>query len=358
MTIIHKYISREIFRYFGIVLTVVISIYVVVDFLEKIDDFLEAGLPLSKAISFFLFKIPFIIAQITPIGLLIAVLIVFGLMNKNNEIVALKSSGASIYNLLKPVLLIGLLLSIFLFFLSEIVVPITTAKANRIWLGEVRKESVVASKEKNIWIKDGSLIAHIKYYDPSSKIMYGITLNRFDENFRLLKRVDAKRGIFELGRWVLNDVIEQHLNEADGSYSVAFQNRRVETLNFLPDDLKRVAKKSEEMSFTELLAYIKKIKAEGYGVTPYRIDLYAKIAFPLVCIIMCMVGTGIALRGRIKDGLPVSIAYGLGTAFLYWVFYSFCMSLGYGEMLPPLIAAWAADFIFLCFGVLLLLNAE
>jgi len=358
MTIINKYISREISRYFGIVLVVVISIYVVVDFLEKIDDFLEAGLSLSKAISFFLFKIPFITAQITPIGLLIAVLIVFGLMNKNNEIVALKSSGASIYNLLKPVLLIGLLLSIVLFILSEIIVPIATAKANRIWLGEVRKESVVASKEKNIWMKDGNLIAHIRYYNPSNKTMHGITLNRFDDNFRLLERVDAKMGVFEQGSWILNDVIEQHLNEADGNYIVTFQNRRIETLNLLPDDLKRVVKKSEEMSFTELLAYIKKIEAKGYDVTPYRIDLYAKIAFPLVCIIMCMVGAGIALRGRIKEGLPVSIAYGLGTAFLYWIFYSFCMSLGYGKMLPPVIAAWTANFVFLCFGVFLLLNAE
>ena len=66
----------------------------------------------------------------------------------------------------------------------------------------------------------------------------------------------------------------------------------------------------------------------------------------------------IAFRGKMKEGLPVSIAYGIGIAFLYWIFYSFCVSLGYGEMLPPIIAAWTANFIFLAFAVFILLNAE
>src|SRR3989339_1358889 len=123
MTIIHKYIIREVLKYLAIVLIMVVGIYIVVDFFEKIDDFLEAGLPFSKALIFFAYKTPFIIAQITPVGLLLAVLIVFGLMNKNNEIIALKSAGVSVYHLLKPMIALGLLMSFFMFFLSEAIVP-------------------------------------------------------------------------------------------------------------------------------------------------------------------------------------------------------------------------------------------
>ena len=356
MSIIYKYLTREILRYFGMVLAMVVGIYMAVDFFEKIDDFIEARLPFSMAWFYFTFKIPLIISQIIPVCILLAVLIVFGLMSKNNEIVALKSSGVSIYYLLKPVLLMGLLFSILLFFLSEVIVPVTMGKANIIWLKDVRKESAVIAKEKDIWIKGNRSITHIKYYNPEAKAIFGITINDFYEDFRIMKRIDAQKGVFKQGKWFLHEVMEQHFNKEDGDTSITFYEEKEKKLDFLPEDLERVIKKSEEMNFKELFSYVKKVEAEGYDATTYRVDLQAKIAFPFVCIIMCIIGTGIAVKA--KESLPVSIAYGLGVAFLYWVLYSFCVSLGYGEMLAPGIAAWAANLIFLCLGVFTLLNAE
>lgn len=358
MSIVNKYISSEILRYFGIVLAMVVSIYIAVDFFEKIDDFLEAHLPFSTALIFFIFKIPFIISQIIPVCILLAVLIVFGLMSKNNEIIALKSSGVSIYYLLKPVLLIGFLFSILLFFLSEVIVPITMGKANRIWLKDVRKEAAVISREKDIWIKGNRLITHIKYYNPNAKAIFGITINYFDEDFKLIKRIDAQKGIFKQGKWSFHEVMEQNFNKQDGNNSIMFYEEKEENLDFSPEDLRRVIKKSEEMNFKELFAYIQKVEAEGYDATIYRVDLHAKIAFPFVCIIMGIIGVGIAAGAKIKESLPVSIGCGLGIAFLYWVLYSFCVSLGYAGMIPSSLAAWTANLIFLCFGVFTLLNAE
>jgi len=120
MSLIEKYLTKEIFKYFGIVLLTVVGIYLAVDFFQRIDNFLEANLPFSKIISFYQLKIPLIIIQIAPVGILLAVIIVFGLMNKNNEIIALKSSGVSIFYLLGPVVLIGLLLSSLIFFIIRI----------------------------------------------------------------------------------------------------------------------------------------------------------------------------------------------------------------------------------------------
>ncbi|MDM8538993.1 LptF/LptG family permease, partial [Desulfobacterales bacterium HSG17] len=99
-------------------------------------------------------------------------------------------------------------------------------------------------------------------------------------------------------------------------------------------------------------------ESEGYDATLYKVDLHAKAAFPFICIILSIVGISIASRRIIKDGLPAGIAYGIGIAFLYWIFYSFCISLGYGGMLPPVAAAWVANLVFSCFAVYLLLNAE
>lgn len=358
MSILYKYITKQILKYFGIVLAFVVGIYVAVDFFERVDDFIEASQPFSKMMLFFALRIPFIVAQIMPICILMSVLIVFSLMSRSNEIVALKSSGIRIYYLFKPVFIIGCILGVLLFILSDVVVPITMAKANQIWFKEVRKKSTIITKEKNIWIKGNRSITHIKYFNPKNKIINGITFYKFDENFRLIRRIDAKKGIFNKGKWLLSELMEQVLDTEKGKYNITFHKNKTEQLNLLPEDLNRVAKKSEEMTFKELSTYIKKVEAEGYDATIYKVDLYAKIAFPFICVIMSMVGTGLAARGTMRESMPVVIAYGIGTAFIYWIFYSFCLSLGYGEMLPPGIAAWTANLAFFSFGALTLINAE
>jgi lipopolysaccharide export system permease protein len=358
MSIIYKYITTQILKYFGIVLAFVVGIYVAVDFFEKVDDFIEAGIPFSKMLLFFALRIPFIVAQIIPICILMSVLIVFSLMSRGNEIVALKSGGIRVYYLLKPVLILGCISGVLLFILSDVIVPITMAKSNQIWLKEVRKKSTIITKEKNIWIKGNRSITHIKYFNPKNNTINGITFYKFDEYFRLIRRVDAKKGIFTSGEWQLSGLMEQDLDTKKGKYNITFHKNKTERLSLLPEDLNKVAKKSEEMTFKELFTYIKKVEEEGYDATTYKVDLYAKIAFPFICIIMCMVGTGLAARRTLKEGMPVVIAYGIGTAFIYWIFYSFCLSLGYGEMLPPFIAAWTANLVFFSFGALTLLNAE
>ena len=95
-------------------------------------------------------------------------------------------------------LTIGILLSIFLFFVSDVIVPITSVKANRIWYGEVKKKYFVTSKEMNIWIKENRLIVHINYYHPKDRAIFGVTINNFDKNFRLIRRVDAKKGFLRM----------------------------------------------------------------------------------------------------------------------------------------------------------------
>jgi len=358
MTIIHKYLTKELLKYFCIVVATVVGIYMAVDFFGKIDNFLEARLPISRALAFFALRIPFIVAQITPVGVLLAVLIIFGLMANNNEIVALKSGGVSIFCLFKPVLVLGLIFSVLLFFFCEVLVPITMGRANKIWHSEVKKESAVTSREKNIWIKGNRSICHITYFKPSDKTIFGVTLNYFDESFRLIKRVDAQKGVYKGGKWHLLNVVEQDLLKDDESYKVTHRVESPAMLDFVPEDLSRVVKKCEEMSYGELVAYVREVEEEGYDATSYRVDLNAKIAFPFVCVVMSIVGSGFALWGKKKEGFATSVVYGIGMAFLYWTLYSFCLSLGYGGMLPPMIAAWLTNAIFVCLGILMLLNTN
>ncbi len=358
MTILQKYLAKELLQYFFMVLISVVGIYLTVDFFEKIDDFLEEGVPLSRAAIFFALRLPFVVAQVMPVGVLLAVLIVFGLMLRNNEIVALKSSGVSIVHLFKTVLILGAMSGFLLFFFNEALVPISIGKANGIWRTEVKKKSAIASREKDIWIKGDHAISHVRYFMPSDETIFGVTLNYFDDGFRLIKRIDAEKGVYGGGEWHLFNVIEQELSKNDGNYGVTEREESPIRLDFLPEDLRRVAKQPEEMGYRELASYIRKVELEGYDATSYKVDLSAKVAFPFVCVIMSIIGVGLTFWRQKKEGLTGSIFWGILLAFVYWTVHSFCLSLGYGAILPPIVAAWLTNGIFLSFGIFALKNAD
>lgn len=358
MTVIHRYITRLFFKYFSIVLGVVIVIYLSIDFFQRIDRFLEADIAPSLIAAFFLYKIPLIVSQITPIAVLLGVLSAFGLMAKNNEIIALKSGGISLHYLLLPVVVIGISMTIALFVFSEVVVPISVVKSNRI--DEMRSGAkMTTSRGKNIWIRGNQSITHIAYYNPADDMISGISIAYFNKDFALKSRINASYGKYIDGNWVFFDcLIQQDLDSPQQDHKVSFHEEKVCQIDLLPTDLLRVAKESEEMPFTDLYKYIQKVESEGYDAGKYRVDFWAKTAFPFICFIIAMFGSGLALRGTTKEGMVISFAYGILTVFIYWSFYSFCLSLGYGHVLPPILAAWIANLIFFCAAGLTVYNLE
>jgi len=358
MTIIHSYITRMFFKYFAIVLGMVIVIYLSIDFFGKIDNFIEASTPASQIIAYFLYKIPLIMSQIAPVAVLMSVLVVFGLMSKNNEIIALKSGGVSLYYLLLPVMIIGMCLSLFLFVFSEAVVPMRIGKSNQIAEQKKKAKKMMTAQDENIWIRGDRSITHIQYYHPTDQTIFGISIVYFDDSFGLKKRINAKKGKYNNGKWIFNDCMVQNFVFPSNDQQTVFHDEASFQLNLLPSDLQRVAVESEEMSFSRLLRYIRKVESQGYDATTYRVDLYAKTALPFICLTMSLFGSGLALKGSTKDGIVISFAYGIVTAFIYWSFYSFCISLGYGNILPPAVAAWIANLLFFCAAGLAVYNLE
>lgn len=355
MTILTRYLTREIIKHFCVVLGVVITIYLAIDFLEKMDSFLEAGVPATRTFWFFLFRIPLVVSQMFPISLLLSILITFGLMSKHNELIALKSCGLSIFHLFIPVAVLGILSAVLLLLLTEMVVPTAMARANRIWLQDVKGGAAITG---NKWMKGDHSFFKINQYDPGEQVLYGLTAYYLDDQFRLSRRMDAKRGEFEDGRWVLQDLLAQEFNPETGEPKVSFYSRKTVNIELQPEELLQITPETEEMSYKDLRAFIRKIEAEGDDATRYRVDLNYKIAFPVVCLVMCLIGTAVAARDKLKEGLPVIVSYGIGIAFLYFIVLSFCVSIGYGGMLPPVVAAWAGHIIFLCAGGWALIGAQ
>jgi lipopolysaccharide export system permease protein len=355
MSVLDRYIGQQILRFFGATLSLVTVIYIIADFFEKVDDLIESGLPFQKAAFYFLSRIP--IEQLIPASTLLSVMLVFGLMNKHNEIIALKAGGVSIYRLLKVPFILGLVFSLVLIMLSEILLPIVRSEANLMWMQEVKK-FWVDRQQRNIWLKGHHAIYHIAHFDSARNRMIDVSLTFFDADFRITRRIDAREGDYTKKHWVLKDVMEQERSDEDGSFRVQQLDQLTLQLDFTPAELKRVIKESDEMSLMELGDYIHTTESEGYDATPYRVDWHAKIAFPLVCIILSVIAVTIAGRGRRGENLGIVVVTGIGLTFCFWVLNGFSLSLGYAGMLPPLVAAWLPDTIFIFAAAALLLRAE
>lgn len=337
----------------------VVLIYLAIDFFSRVDRFLASPVSGYDTILYFIYKIPLIISQIAPIGVLLAVLIIFGLMSRNNEIIALKSGGISMFYLLKPIVVTGLLFSAALFIFSEVAVPVSITRANEIDAQRRGGERAgLSSFREDVWIRHSEGLAHARHMRPREDVFFGVSLYFLDDDHRMTHRVDAHRAEYEDGKWTFFETMMQDLENRDNGIQVEYREEAELEMDLEPSDFRRIVAESEELDFLGLYRYIQRMEQEGYDATEYRVDFYAKIAFPFVCLIMALMGSAIALRGKTKDFMATSFAYGIVMAFLYWAVHSFSLSMGYGGMVPPFMAAWVANILYATGVALLLLSIE
>lgn len=357
-SIIHRYIIREILFYFFIINILVIILFAAVDYLSNMDEFFAAKTSLVRAFYYVLLKLPMMTVQLSPAAFMIAVIAVFGGMNRHNELTALRGGGVSPGYVLFPALGFAFAVAFLMFFVSEVVSPVTTAKANRIRDIEIRKSAAVTAGKKNIWIKGDRQIIHVSYYDPASRTIHGISVYRFDENFKPALRVDAESGEYIDSKWHLKNIMTISTRNGQDSVSVLSEDTLTMDLGFTPKEARAAAVKSEEMGLGDLLKYIRKVEMEGYDATLYRVDLMTKMSFPFAAFIMAVSGVTVASRRRFREKMSISIGIGLVVLFSYWTLHGFSVSLGYGGMLPPFIAAWSANIVFMCISAYFFLSPE
>ena len=354
MKTLSRYLCKEFFKLLGLCLVTFVMIYHAVKFIGGVDNFLEAKVSLSRMVIFHLYETPFIVMQMLPPSTLLAVIILFSLMTKHNEIIALKCAGMNQWHLSKPMVVLGILLSVGLFFFSEIVVPLTSSKSKRIRRVEVDKMDPHDFSWSNVWLKGAKCIYRIRRYDSKNKVMKNLSLYFLDSSFGLVKRIDALRGIWKDGRWELREgmILEA---EKEDQYRFERFERMVLKLPETPDMFIREEKKPEEMGYWQLKRFAQDLSREGYDATPYFVDLHIKLSFPF--IVLCMVLIGIPIgQWKVKGGTPVSVTMGVILCFVYLLALGFSRSLALTEILPPLLAAWLANILFFFLGVYFMLH--
>ncbi|MGC1402725.1 MAG: LPS export ABC transporter permease LptG [Thermodesulfobacteriota bacterium] len=358
MRIISHYITKEFLKMTLLCLGIFTFIYLLVDIMEKLNSFNEAGAAPTLILRYFLFTIPSIIKQMIPVAILMGTQLTFGFLSRNNQIIAFKSSGINMIRLSFSIILLSITASLFILILGEILVPFTNARASEIWNYQVKKmEPRAVFLQEKIWYKGDQAIYTFNKFNFKEQTAEGATLYFFDPKFNLLSRMDAERVAWKNGTWIFLNGLSQSFRP-DGSYlSEPFIEKAV-ILPETPEDFRTQEKRSEDMTYSELKGYIQKIQKEGYEATRYIVEKQIRLAFPVVCIIMALFGIALALRKEKGIGVAQGIVGSLLVAFVYWICFGLSRSLGISGIFPPLWAAWSSNILFLFIGGYLLLNIQ
>ena len=346
MKIVDRYLVKEYLRNLLFITLSFLSLFLIIDFFEKIRMFLSNNATFLQMGSYFLLRSPMVISQILPAAVLLASLITCGYLSRHSEITAMKANGISLYRIAIPILTIAALTSLLVFFLSEWVTPHTNDKAENIRLVEVqRRPSMGSFKQDQIWYRGQKGIYNFRLFDARTGTLQGITIHYLDRQMNLYMRLDAEKGEWKEGHWLFHNVLVTRF--PDGEFPVLTRIiQQVADLPEKPADFQVVQKDVEVMGYFELKRYIRKLQSEGYDATRYVVDLHGKIAFPFVSIILAVIGISFSLRSERSGGIAQGIGAGLIIGFSYWLVYAFGLSLGRSGTLPPLVAAWSANILF------------
>jgi lipopolysaccharide export system permease protein len=346
MTILSRHIFGEFIRIFLMVLFGILIVYLCMDFLQKADGFIRYKANIAQVSKYFLYSLPAMAASSLPIAALVAALLSLGNLSRYNEIIAMRAGGISLARIIAPVLAGGLLISAAGFFNNEYIMPVYTARANLIKNVEIEKrQQRVVFQQRKLWLRgpDNS-IANIDLISPDRSEMLGVNIFKLNPDFTVRERITAESLLWENGAWRLKNSRKYIMGE-DKALS---QSADGEIFNIVdnPADLGMIAKSSEEMNFTELWDYVKRLKMSGYKAARYEVDLYSKLSFPLSSLLMVLIATPLSLQKVRSGGLGKGMAFAVLIAFIYWALMSVGTALGRSGALPPLEAAWLANVLF------------
>jgi len=362
MTILFRYMLREQVKVFAMCLSGLMTVYLVVDFFEKVRRFIRYDVQLVTLAEYFLLRTPAIFFQIAPLAMLMATLLTLGVFSRNREITAMRSCGISLMRIAVPFFLFSFAVAGVLFLFSAVIIPYATAQADYVKTVKIEKKpSGPAAKSDRSWIQIGDrTLMNFALVEPDGFTLHRVTLYQLGEDFRLMRMTEAGGAHYTAQGWVLMNGTHRRLLP-DGSVQVeAFEQAPI-PLSQTPEDFSTwLSTETEEMTLADLNTYINRLRRDGYNVARFLTDYHGRIAFPFVSIVMAMVGISLSLRqsGVRGRGMAMGIGLALVVGFLYWAAHSVAIALGRSGALTPLMAGWLANLLFFSLGSALFMQVR
>lgn len=355
--VLHRYVIREYLKIFSLSLSSLLLIYIIVLFFQKVDLFVRYKAPFHLIFLYLLYKIPEVVFQWTlPYGVLLATLLTLGTLSRHSEITAMKAGGVSLYRITFPLFFIVFFISLCSFLGNEYLVPLTNHKTRYLLSVQLRKEPPASFfKNYKIWYRSDHHIFNIQLLDPKKKALKGFTLYEFDEQFRCLQRIDANEVKWINGKWKFYDGSVRDFDEGGSIQTTPFRELEIS----LPENwesFESIERQSREMSYTELRTYIQRIQSAGYDSTRYLVELYAKLSYPFLNLIMILIGVPFALKTGRSGGVALSIGVSVMIGFAYGITFYVFLSFGKSGVLSPFLSAWIPTILFGLTGIFTLMS--
>ncbi len=358
MKILDRYILKKFLTIFLFTMVAFLAIFHVVDVIEKIDYFLKSQMTITQILIFYYYQLPYYIDLAIPMSLLLASVFTIGILIKHNELAAIKSSGISMYRITSPILILGFISVIGLFFFEDYVLIPSSRKKIEIEKRDMKRHRRNSKKLfSNITFQDSphrNIV--ISKFRSTNNTAYNITIQETANN-KLTQRIDAKKMTWnsENHSWKLTDFKIRNFNQAGDEISFKITQDSTFYFRLKPEDISNINIKPEEMRYSELKTFIKNLKESGNDPTRWEVNLYYKLAFPMTNFIVILFGLPLAALKHQK-----SISFGAGISlliiFLYYGFVKFGQVLGFNGILSPGMGAWLGNIIFLSCGLILFLR--
>ncbi len=358
-TLLDDYVLRDFFVYLGMILSAFMVLLLVFTLFELLGDILRNQTPFIVVAEYLLNVAPYLLYSVAPLIMMLAVLITFGLMNRSNEITAIKATGTSIYRTVTPVLVAAAILAVGLFFADQFYLPRTNQRQEALHNQIKGKPAQTYLRPDRRWIfGQHNDIYYYQFFDPDRDQFANLTVFRIDPaSFSIAQRIHAGRAHWadNLNRWIYEQGWQRSLDGAAIADYRTFDVSTFPELTETPSYFKKEVKQYSEMNYEELRRYIRDLQQSGFDVVRLRVQLNKKLSYPLITLIMAVLAVPFSLSAA-KKGALTGVAVAVGIAVVYTVVSRLFEAMGDLSQLPPALAAWSPDLIFTLLGAYLILK--
>jgi LPS export ABC transporter permease LptG/LPS export ABC transporter permease LptF len=358
-SLVDSYILTGFTFYFVIILAALVLLTDVFNFFDLLGDIVKNQVPMSHVFEYLFFLSPQLIYWLMPISVLVAVLVTFAILTKNNEVTAFKACGVSLMRLGVPVLMASVLLSVGLFAFDYYWVPDANLRQDRL-RDEIKGRQTRSHQDpEQKWIfGQGSRIYYYKYFDLQKKEMLGVYVFELDPNtFDLRGEIAAEKAEWQPAQstWMFRNGRSKMLQGvADKDYK-AFKTATFPQLTEKPEWFLTDVTQDKQMNYRQLRNYIRDLRQRGFDTVRLRVQYAKKFSAPLFVLIMAMIAIpfGFLVGNR---GAMAGIGVSLGIAMAYWGIDRLSEQIGNVGQLDPAVAAWAPDVVFALAGIYFMLR--
>jgi lipopolysaccharide export system permease protein len=359
VNLLNRYILLQFIKNILMLILCFLAIYILIDFFEKIDNFMEKGKSMGLVLKFFFLNIPFIIEQMGPVCILLAGVVTLGILNHSNELVALKACGIPLKKITTPIIAAGIATTLLQLTMSQFVLPKTVARTNEIWNKEVRGRVPLGIYRNGRYYYRGiDGFYSFARPDPHKNEFLFFSYTTWDSEYQLDSLIAAKTALWENGIWTLYDgqvqtavSDQQYLNEVFTRRDFGFSEKPADF--FVPEY------RSKELSLVGLYRdAMHKNSPEEKNIA--WADFLGRISYILLGIPLLLLGLPLLLMVYRKWGRDLSLAIPVscGMAFACWGIWGTLQSLARAGYMNPLFAALAVHLLVGSLGLFLLFRED